>query len=537
MKKLLFSILFVLTMIFVIGCEKNTEENKTTNNNKTDISTTNNSLDPNNIEVLSEYQRYDIGEKNDAPLIGFGAQMDTDIFMPWNNMTKEDEEIWENRIKEMNLKYTRIKYFPEFLERANDNDDPNVFDYDSKDVDFECAEMQALYKVLDLCEKYSIKVDFSLSGCYHWFESYDGKYKGTWLGEDSSSVSNYWVTGPTDFDEYAENIVIVTKYLLEVKKYTCIWGISNISESFFNENGVKSWDSYVESCRIIRDRLIKEGIKDKILFIGCSENGGVPKYYKEEFETVKDIFDVCCTGNYNWDYTCENESIRNYFTDMLDVVKYYGKTDFAISEFCQGKHFTDAVHKTDIDDYSAGLYIARFCIEAAKAGVTAFDHYILGDTFFTNSYIHTMGLWMYRDSNVVNPEYISWAAHPEYYFYAMVSRYTDRGAYAYKVNEELKSEYDDEDRDIAIVAVELLDGSWSYYIANTSNESKKIAVVNTLSTHPQQMNAYKVTESWIPEDRACVLPESFKVIDASNGVAYVTVPANGLLVVSNKIVE
>lgn len=67
--------------------------------------------------------------------------------MPWNKLTADEEKMLEQRIADMNLQYTRIKMFPEFFERGNDNDDPNVFDYDSEDVDFESVEMKALYKI------------------------------------------------------------------------------------------------------------------------------------------------------------------------------------------------------------------------------------------------------------------------------------------------------------------------------------------------------------------------------------------------------
>ena len=70
-------------------------------------------------------------------------------------------------------------------------------------------------------------------------------------------------------------------------------------------------------------------------------------------------------------------------------------------------------------------------------------------------------------------------------------------------------------------------------IANTSNEIKKIAIVNK-NAKLSKMNCYKVTESLIPEDRNCLPFESYKEIDASSNVAYLSVPANGFLVVSNK---
>ena len=517
----------LLSMLVLASCNANN-----TSSTDTDTENSQSSSVESEITINPGYTRFDVTTKNDSPIVGFGAQMDTDILMPQNAMTEEDERIWEERIKEMNLKYTRIKYFPEFLERENDNANSDSFDFSSKGVDTECAEMKALYKVLDICEKYDIKVDLSLSGCWHWFKSYDGKYTSSWLANDSEALKDCWVTGPTDYDEYAENISACLDLLINQKGYTCIWGISNVSESFFDANRVKSWDDYVLSCKKIDEKLRKDGLRDKVKFFGTSECGNNPKYYDEEFSTVADIFDVCGNGNYMWDYRCVNESIQTYFEEMIAVMKKYGKKDYAISEFCQGLHFVDAVNKTDIDDYSAGLYISRFCIEAAKAGVTAFDHYILGDCLF-GSYIHTMGLWMYRDSNLKNENYISWAAHPEFYFYRLICKYTDTGAYAYNVDQELVGPYADVDRDLTAVAFELSENKWSYMIANTSNDIKKIAIVNK-NTSLSKMSCYKVTESLIPEDRNCLPFESFKEIDVSNKVAYLSVPANGFLVVSNK---
>jgi hypothetical protein len=183
----------------------------------------------------------------------------------------------------------------------------------------------------------------------------------------------------------------------------------------------------------------------------------------------------------------------------------------------------DAVNKTDIDDYTAGMYISRFVIAALNQGVTAFNHYILGDTFFTNSYIHTMGLWMYRDQQ--------WKAHPEYYFYGMITKYSEIGSTVYPVERNPKKSRTD---DIIITSLQLPDGSWSYFISNKADQVKKIAIVNTNAGAPEKLNAYKITEASIPEDRACVLPSSYTQINTVGGVTYVTVPAGSFVVLSNK---
>lgn len=255
------------------------------------------------IEVAAGYERYDLGEALDTVTAGFGAQIDTDVYMPWNNLTADEEAMLEKRIADMNLQFTRIKFFPEFFERANDNDDPDVFDADAEGIDFDSTEMRALYKILDICEKYGINVDLSWYGCYAWFDSYDGKYDGSWLGySDEVTMQKNWVTAPrktAEFDgfaEYAENIYVGLDYLINVKKYTCLYGFSVIAEMFMDDNGVISWDAYAECVKGIDERLEKEGLRDKIKFLGTSNNGNSPKYFKDEQAKTKDYFDILGTA-------------------------------------------------------------------------------------------------------------------------------------------------------------------------------------------------------------------------------------------------
>lgn len=471
-------------------------------------------------EVASGYARYDLEEALSATTVGMGAQIDTDVYMPWNNLTPEEEAMLEQRIIDMNLQYTRIKFFPEFFERANDNSDPNTFDYTAAGVDFESVEMQALYKILDICEEQHINVDLSWYGCHAWFDSYDGQYDGTWMGYTKEELPNAWVTAPRvgNYEEYAENISVMLDYLINTKGYTCIYGFSVIAEMFINAEGVISFAAYADCCRIVDERLKTDGLRDKVRFIGTSNSANVVRYYEEEQLAVKDYFDVGGIGNYNWENSDNLESAYNYFFDIMEVADKYNWEGMIISEFCQGKHFINAVDKTDIDDYEAGLYIARFMIAATNNGVTGFDHYILGDTWFTNAYVHTMGLWQYRNAD--------WKAHPEYYFWGLICKYTDIGSKIYPiqmVNDE-----------IMMVAFELPDGSWSYMIANNATQTKRVAIVNNNVNKPKSLNAYKITESLIPEDRACVLPEAYTTVNSSGGIAHVSLPAKSFTVLSSK---
>lgn len=519
MKKTMRALCLALALLLafcVAGCKKNDDNRE--------------------INVAAGFDRYDL----DAPLAqtvgGIGAQIDTDNFMPYNALTPDEEAMLEGRIEDMNLQFTRIKFFPEFFERGNDNSDPDSFDYSSPDVDFESVEMQALYKILDICERHNVRVDLSWYGCYAWFDSADGKYDGTWLGWTNEELgrNDSWVTGPKkteDFDgyaEYAENIAVMLDYLINTKKYTCVYGFSVIAEMFMIGEkdpatgkvvGKLSWDGYSECVAVVDAKLKREGLRDKVVFFGHSNAGNVPKNFNDEQQSVKEYFDIPGTGNYNWDINDNIEAALNYFDKMVGYSEGMGKKGYYVSEFCQGKHFLDAVNKTDIDDYGAGMYIARFSIAALSEGVTFLNHYILGDTMFGN-YVHTMGLWKYRDEN--------WEAHPEYYFYGLITKYSDIGATVYPV---VKAKGDDY-HDIISVAMKLPDGSWSYFISNATNSAAKIAIVN--EDGPDKFNAYRITEAAIPEDRAVTLPAAYAEIDSSAGVAYVNLPANSFTVLSNK---
>lgn len=507
---------------------------------------------------------YEFNEPNENPLVGLGAQIDTDTFT-FNHFTEEEDKMVEDRIRDMNLQYTRIKFFPEYFERENDNDDPYSFDYNSPSVDFSSAEMKALYRILDICEKYNIKADLSWSGCFNtisYLTPQEEKVSGSWLASEGIG----WVTGPKmiyegdtlvfdGYSEYAENVYACLNYLINVKGYTCIWGISNISESFTNDKGVKDWREFVESCRVIHERLQREGLRDKVKFLGSSEvahslNANV---YKEELETMDGIIDVCAVGNYHWDNSFNIESGENYFDDYLEVAHKEGYKDFVISEFCQGRHFYNAVDKSDIDDYDAGLYISRIMVAAIQSGVTAMNHYILCDTCFTNDSldsIHTMGLWMHRDNGShdnenndgargpwtpsSHTEYVPFAAHPEYYFWGLICKYTDSGSLVYRGKEILKNEYGDKDGDLSVIGFFTPEGKWSYILVNNSIEEKKVSIRNNNDNYPKKLNGYKVVEEEIPLNRDCVLPSKYIEIKSKNGITNVVLPPRSLVVLSNK---
>ena len=170
------------------------------------------------------YTRYDLKEPLKRKTEGYGAQFDTCI-IDINNSSTDWSKMVE-AVKISNLQAVRIRFYPEMYERGNDNNDPDYFDYNSKNVDFNSNEMQHLYKLLDLFEENHVNVDLSWYGCRTTFSSEDGKYNGSWMGGTYgvNGVSSWMVAPSSEYvlspdAEFAESVAACLNYLINIKKY------------------------------------------------------------------------------------------------------------------------------------------------------------------------------------------------------------------------------------------------------------------------------------------------------------------------------
>ena len=65
-------------------------------------------------------------------------------------------------------------------------------------------------------------------------------------------------------------------------------------------------------------------------------------------------------------------------------------------------------------------------------------------------------------------------------------------------------------------------------------DGRKIAIVNGRVDRPSQMNVFRLTGASIPEDGELKVIDPTTTVNGAVGVVYLTVPANGFLVVSDK---
>lgn len=470
-----------------------------------------------NVDVAAGYTRYDITENNGRKTTGFGAQFDTLIVEPQNGLSDDE---WVNiqvaAIKETNLQCVRVRFFPECYERRNDNNNPYVFDYDSENVDFESAEMKQYYKLFDAFEENGVQVDLSWYGCRTTFVSVDKEINGSWLGGVyGQNGVNIWSVEPSlgekPEEEFAESVAACLKYLVEVKKYTCVNEYSIFPEP---DSMLTSSDMLGRISEDISARLEEMGLKDKFIYSGPADYGNNAALYEEKYLS-KYNFEKATSSVYPFNATTDNEVMLEYAKKYTAVTDKYN-LDWAIAE-CGTSNFIDPVHNKDSETYDRALFMARFMVNMMNGGCTGMKYFVFSDCYYDGA-LNKLGLFCYRHEG--------WAAKPVFYSWGMVMKYTDIGSEIYPVESS--------DPDINMVAFKLPDGTWSYMITNNLDTTKKIAVVNARADRAGKMNVYKLTEARLPENRELKMLSSSEEVDTSNGVAYVTLPAKSFVVVSNK---
>ena len=477
-------------------------------------------------QIAQGYTRYDVKEPLARTTEGFGAQFDTCIVEAENRLSDDEWKIQVDALKEMNLQNVRIRFYPEMYERANDNDDPNVFDYYSKDVDFNSAEMNYLYKLLDVFEANGVKVDLSWYGCRTTFDSVDGKYDGSWLGgKYGQNGINSWMVAPTltanPNEEYAESIVACLKYLFETKHYTCINEISVFPEPE-GVVGAGNVSQLVTILNSVKSRLTALGLKDRVQISGPADYNNNSSLYEERYLS-HGVFEKGTSSVYPFNISTENAVMLDFAQLYSEVCEKYG-ISWGIAE-SGTSNFLTPVTNSDSDTYDRALFMAKFFTNMVNGGCTNIKYFVFSDCYYDGT-LNQLGLFKFREDG--------FKAKPVWYSWSLLCKYSDIGSQVFPITDSYEGK--STDKNIAITALKLPDGSWTYVAVNDSDETKKIAIVNGRADRAQDMNVFRLTGASIPEDGALKVINSSGTVNAKTGVVYLTVPAKGLVVVSDKTV-
>ena len=487
------------------------------------------------------YARYDLKDPLKRKTEGYGAQFDTCIIDINNSSTDWNKMI--EAVKISNLQAVRIRFYPEMYERGNDNNDPNYFDYDSKNVDFNSSEMQHLYKLLDLFEENHVNVDLSWYGCRTTFHSEDGKYNGSWLGGTYgvNGVSSWMVAPSSEYvlspdAEFAESVAACLNYLINIKKYTCIYEYSIFPEP---EGVISDMNLYKSISLKIKDNLIKYGIKDKILFSGPADYGNNHINLDEVYLNKGYGYDKVDSSVYkfhgeinkdgNKTTPSENEEMLTFAKNHVDVCEKYNLS-WGVAE-CGTSNFLTAVTNADTELFDRAMTMTRFFINLSNAGCTNIKYFIFADCNY-DGILNEEGMIRYLKQYYEDSE-IDYQAKPIWYAWSLIMKYSDIGSTIYPITNDYSN---NQDKDVCMVALKLPDNSWSYFMTNIGQEAKKVAICNPFDKNIASLNQYRLTAASTPfgSEATIKLIEKGKDIETINGVSYVSIPKNGIIVLSNK---
>ncbi len=236
-----------------------------------------------NIIIPSETEiTYEIGKANAHLYDGVGYQWDKHMFTDTAAIAEFDDSDFKELLKYVDASRfhrIRIHVSSSFFELRNDNDDPDVFQYEGQqpyNVNFNSDEMRALYKQLDACQTYGIRVTLSFMG----------PSRGTWNSDG--------MTKPKSDAEYAEGVSVMFRWLWKCGYTVCdeLVIYPECEDLYHNKDNAFVFSEYEATVRAVDEKLRKDGIRDKIRFTGPADNHNLNTLLTcvEELDDVYDCY-------------------------------------------------------------------------------------------------------------------------------------------------------------------------------------------------------------------------------------------------------
>lgn len=439
-----------------------------------------------------------VGAPTGVQLEGMGAELDPHFFA--QNVTRNDAskaEDWQHvvrRVKAMELKKFRVMALPQWYEPVNDNDDPHTTDVSK--FTFDSPEMHSLYKVLDLAQEQDMEVCIVVWGCPVSVSLLDPAYahvKTSFMADPNKK--NVWITGPTDYDEWAENYSALIKHLIEDRGYTCVNEITPMNEP--DGGPLLNETEYIKMAKVLDARFKRDGLRDKVRF-NLSDNTDTRTFYLEACAAnLGNEADIFNSHTYIFGYDTPNDTIAKWERNNVEISARAGKRHL-VGEF--GSNQTvGATRQRDIDRYERGVLMTRLALNFFNAGAAGVSYWSLIDQYYGRDadyqQMQQLGLWKYiRDAYKGDSTYDrireDYEVRPQYHAYALLTRFLKPGAQIHPI---------DLADDFAIGSAFLDErGKWTYVLANGTDSTKSIAVSNP--TADGRFAVYRYEERLLPDD-------------------------------------
>ncbi|MGV8136961.1 MAG: hypothetical protein AB2L20_17255 [Mangrovibacterium sp.] len=444
-----------------------------------------------------EYENVFVGEPTETKLEALGTELDPHFFS--QNLTRNDgskESDWQyvvDRVKTMELKKFRVMVLPQWYEPVNDNDNPHTTDRTK--FTFESPEMQSLYQVLDLARAQNMDVCLVVWGCPVSVSLLDEKYadvKTCFMAD--SGKKGVWITGPVNYDEWAENFSMLVKHLIEDRKYNCVKEITPMNEP--DGGPLLTSPEYVKMATALDVRFKKDGIREKVRF-NLSDNTDTRTFYLADCaKNLADVADIFNSHTYIFGYDTPNDSIFNWEKRNVMIAAGAGKKHL-VGEFGSNQ-CVGATRQEDIDLYARGVLMTRLVLNFLNAGAAGVSYWSLIDQYYGKDadyqQMQQLGLWKYmKEAYRTDTTYSrigkDYEVRPQYYSYSLLTRFLKPGMQIYPINLNDDFSIGSAFRD--------QEGKWTYVFANATGFSKSIAVNNSLAGG--SFDVYRYEESTLPE--------------------------------------
>jgi len=402
-------------------------------------------------EIPLENEKYDYPVRHINPRGStFAGNPPLDDTSAWNQLYRHAR--W------LGLDFIRVEIAQQMYEPER-----NVFDWDN-------AEMKALYRILDWCEKNQADVFLQQMWSHVAWNAHDGVHP--------------LLSSPKSLDDFGNGIVTLLKYLTENRKYTCIkyfcmtneppggtWGYWWCSGSHTGPSLTDAWKKLSKSIKSENINIILSG----------PDWTSLPPFdpAKMDFSGYLGSFDIHSYGGIY--HTGNGEEI---IRDWVNFAKTENKPFFLseIGNMSVGWGADNPGPKS----FKASLSNASDIVLCMNLGVDGFNRWSFtnrGDMDGQWQLVRTYNLQTRQYEKNIIPE------KEAYYGYAMLTRFL--GKYA----SVLESKADNNPDSLVFASCKNTDGNLSVLFVNNRKEPVTVSITFENSGSRKDFRFYQVTES------------------------------------------